>query len=807
MEVTDGPDQANQTESVKETSAENSPAVKSTPVSVIQPPSAISPAKVNGTSTEAEPVTPAEAEQPAVNGVGANKPAETAAEEPNKDVEVTEQAQQEAEPAQDSGALDIQQPSEELPAQLLQGDNSNTGVTTVGSLIEEAAKEPEPVEAAAVPEPAAEVAAPETPAAKAPASVPVTPAAKPTATDLAAEWEDDGGDVEMKEVDSVPASAPAAADASSDNKEETDENESSPRKSGRKVKPTEKVLEGDNYIEESVEAIANELANSAKKPPKEAEEKLDAAAASAKKAGRPKKKDLDEKVDNVTKLGNNMYFYTGPGGQDSPPPLNSDDEGEGGQGSAKTKETPAVEAARKSNRAGKGRNPRLEREDEEVEIPKKLPPKPNLNPSWLKDAAKAAGGVAAAKLSPAKKKVAETPGTPQAEAVPKADQAVPNPPEANATEEDTSEREATPPKDEELPEFDPTKFTKGYVPKTVKKGEDEYVVIVQGVQDTGLCGKYWGDTTNLPSRRRSKAPEPFKAGDSPDRVRRGSSGSTGSSNPGEGTPIKPLVATPKEQPATPNPQKSTKKQITKPETPKAAASPAPAAATNGTPAATPADAATATPGSEPEKKKRGRKRKVDTPIKEEEDKKLKQESKTPDKAGINKAAVTQALAAGSPAGQQRSVSCVSDTSTQKEVVVECFAPYDDHRWVNIGKERDGMTPDAVQYARALRPPYHLLSFLRIKGHSTKGMSCTDKNTMVFVVLEGEITVILHTTQFNAKKGDSFYIPPKNYYNLINQKAREAELSLIQFQYDGPLPTVNTTAPTPATPTASTTPAQ
>jgi len=152
-------------------------------------------------------------------------------------------------------------------------------------------------------------------------------------------------------------------------------------------------------------------------------------------------------------------------------------------------------------------------------------------------------------------------------------------------------------------------------------------------------------------------------------------------------------------------------------------------------------------------------------------------------------AVSAALAAGVPAGQQRSVSCVADTSTQREVVVECFAPYDDHRWVNIGKERDGMAPDAVQYARALRPPYHLLSFLRIKGHSTKGMSCTDKNTMVFVVLEGEITVILHTTQFNAKKGDSFYIPPKNYYNLINQKAREAELSLIQFQYDGPLPTV------------------
>ena len=28
---------------------------------------------------------------------------------------------------------------------------------------------------------------------------------------------------------------------------------------------------------------------------------------------------------------------------------------------------------------------------------------------------------------------------------------------------------------------------------------------------------------------------------------------------------------------------------------------------------------------------------------------------------------------------------MADTSTQREVVVECFAPYDDHRWVNIGK--------------------------------------------------------------------------------------------------------------------------
>ena len=35
--------------------------------------------------------------------------------------------------------------------------------------------------------------------------------------------------------------------------------------------------------------------------------------------------------------------------------------------------------------------------------------------------------------------------------------------------------------------------------KTVKNGEDEYVIVVQGV-DSGLCGKYWGDLDNLPSR-------------------------------------------------------------------------------------------------------------------------------------------------------------------------------------------------------------------------------------------------------------------------------------------------------------------
>merc|ERR1712012_314329 len=288
-------------------------------------------------------------------------------------------------------------------------------------------------------------------------------------------------------------------------------------------------------------------------------------------------------------------------------------------------------------------------------------------------------------------------------------------------------------------------FTPGYVPKTVKKGEDEYMIVVSGVKDTGLCGSYWN--VGEGGRRRSKPPETLQMGKN---ERRGSVGSVSSEKSGKSSPA-PAAKKPAAAAAAATP-KSAKKQVTKPEK-----------------------------ESEPEEKtpaRGGRKRKGD-------DKESSVTSK-------QQTAVQAALAAGVPAGQQRSVSCVADTNTNKEVVVECFAPYDDHRWVNIGKERDGMAPDAVQYARALRPPYHLLSFLRINGHSTKGMSCTDKNTMVFVVLEGEITVILHTTQFNAKKGDSFYIPPKNYYNLINQKAREAELSLIQFQYDGPLPSVQPT---------------
>ena len=115
----------------------------------------------------------------------------------------------------------------------------------------------------------------------------------------------------------------------------------------------------------------------------------------------------------------------------------------------------------------------------------------------------------------------------------------------------------------------------------------------------------------------------------------------------------------------------------------------------------------------------------------------------------------------------------------KQVEVECVAPYDEQKWVNIGKEKDGMKPQDVQYAQALKLPYHL-------GNSTKGISATKKNTKVFVVMQGEVTVVLNTSQFVVGRGDSFFVPPHNTYNILNMKAREAELFLVQYKYEGSL---------------------
>ena len=102
--------------------------------------------------------------------------------------------------------------------------------------------------------------------------------------------------------------------------------------------------------------------------------------------------------------------------------------------------------------------------------------------------------------------------------------------------------------------------------KKVKKGEDEYVIVVQGVE-TGLCGKYWGDLDNLPSRRRSKQPEQLQINPGKEATpnsRRGSVGSVGSADlPGSAKKTPAGKAAKAAEPAaTP---KSGKKQVTKPE--------------------------------------------------------------------------------------------------------------------------------------------------------------------------------------------------------------------------------------------------
>lgn len=208
--------------------------------------------------------------------------------------------------------------------------------------------------------------------------------------------------------------------------------------------------------------------------------------------------------------------------------------------------------------------------------------------------------------------------------------------------------------------------------EVIKKGEDEYIVVVSGAKDTGLSGSYW-QTENLPSRRRCTITPPPTPAKSPE---------AGAKRPKEAG----------EQPSPPAKKSRTKEE---PTTPTSAKSP------------------------------RGRKRKEGGENNEELNDKPEEAASNEDTTKTN------------GVQQNRNISCLSDAnaagSSQREVVVECFAPYDDHRWVNIGKERNGNPADAVQYARALRPPYQLLSFLRIKGNCAKGKGCSNKNTMVSFV--------------------------------------------------------------------------
>ena len=126
-----------------------------------------------------------------------------------------------------------------------------------------------------------------------------------------------------------------------------------------------------------------------------------------------------------------------------------------------------------------------------------------------------------------------------------------------------------------------------------------------------------------------------------------------------------------------------------------------------------------------------------------------------------------------------------DQSQQQQVMrqveVQCVAPYRDNSWHNIGRTGNGLAADSVQYCQALRPPAHLASFIKLQGQSTKGITDTDSNTLVFVVTQGEVTVAINSSQFVASQGDTFYVPAHNTYNLLNMKENLAELFIVQYK--------------------------
>ena len=61
--------------------------------------------------------------------------------------------------------------------------------------------------------------------------------------------------------------------------------------------------------------------------------------------------------------------------------------------------------------------------------------------------------------------------------------------------------------------------------------------------------------------------------------------------------------------------------------------------------------------------------------------------------------------------------------------------------------------DSVHYSQGLHPPGHVAAFFRIRGQASKGLTNSADRTMVFVMIRGEITVMIHSLQFMATRGD------------------------------------------------------
>ena len=134
------------------------------------------------------------------------------------------------------------------------------------------------------------------------------------------------------------------------------------------------------------------------------------------------------------------------------------------------------------------------------------------------------------------------------------------------------------------------------------------------------------------------------------------------------------------------------------------------------------------------------------------------------------------------------MSAVSQSGEEKEVKevgVECFRSYSDNVWTDIGRESEGVAADTVQRCLALRPPHHHLTYyLRLAPNTSKGITKTDANTLVFVVLEGLVTVVMDFMNVVnvISKGDTFYVPMNSSFNILNSSQERAELYVFQYKY-------------------------
>ena len=139
----------------------------------------------------------------------------------------------------------------------------------------------------------------------------------------------------------------------------------------------------------------------------------------------------------------------------------------------------------------------------------------------------------------------------------------------------------------------------------------------------------------------------------------------------------------------------------------------------------------------------------------------------------------------STVGQSGEERVVKEVKEVKEVGVECFRSYSDNVWTDIGRESEGVAADTVQRCLALRPPHHHLTYyLRLAPNTSKGITKTDANTLVYVVLEGQVTVVMDFIDaVNViSKGDTFYVPMNSSFNILNTSQQRAELYVFQYKY-------------------------